>query len=109
MAGGATETENETRAVGDIAARKCDPSASSQVRVAEDRRFELLKGLPPTRFPTMRLSVHAGPGPFVTWDGRNRWGAADAHELRRMRLRMRLRLKRRIDSGRPKAARPRYA
>ena len=58
----------------------------SEIRTPEE--------LPPTRFPTMRLSVHARPGPSVTWDDRGHWVPADARELGRMRLRMRLRLKR---------------
>jgi hypothetical protein len=49
----------------------------------------------------MRFSVHTRPGPFVTWGDRNLWGAADAPELRRMRLEMRRRLKRRTGSGQP--------
>jgi hypothetical protein len=52
------------------------------------------EGLPPTRFPSVRLSVHAGPGKSVTWDVCSRWVLADARERRRMRLRMRLPLKR---------------
>src|SRR5215831_3891446 len=51
------------------------------------------EGLPPTRFPSVRLSVHARPGPSVTWDDRNERASADACELQRMRLRMRLGLK----------------
>jgi hypothetical protein len=47
------------------------------------------EGLPPTRFPSVRPSVHGSPCPSVTWDDRNRWVSADARELRRMRLRMR--------------------
>ena len=31
------------------------------------------EGLPPTRFPTMRLSVHTRPGPSVTWEDRSHW------------------------------------
>src|SRR5215470_6118543 len=48
------------------------------------------EGLPPTRFPSMRLCVRDGPGPSVTWDDRGRWASVDAREFRRMRLRMRL-------------------
>ena len=54
MTQGSTETENETHALGCSAARERDPSASSQVTVAEDRRFELLRGCPNT------LSNNAG-------------------------------------------------
>src|SRR5215510_7275751 len=57
------------------------------------------EGLPPTRFPSVRLSVHDRPGTSVTWNSRNSRVTADARELRRMRLRMRLRLKRKTDSG----------
>src|SRR5215472_4912876 len=49
------------------------------------------EGLPPTRFPSVRPSVHGRPGPSVTWDDRDRWALADAREFQRMRLRMRLR------------------
>ena len=48
------------------------------------------EGLPPTRFPSVRLSVRDGSGPSVTWDDREQWLSADAREFRRMRLRMRL-------------------
>jgi hypothetical protein len=46
MTQGSTETENETRS----AARERDPSASSQVSVAEDARFELARGCPQHAF-----------------------------------------------------------
>ena len=52
------------------------------------------EGLPPTRFPSVRPSVHRRPCPSVTWDDRDRWALADAREFQRMRLRMRLRLER---------------
>jgi hypothetical protein len=94
MAQGSTETENETHAWGCSAARERDPSASSQVSVAEDARFELARGCPQQRFPSVRLSVHGRPCPSVTWDDRDRWVSADAREFQRMRLRMRLRLER---------------
>ena len=42
--------------------------------MAEDARFELARGCPPTRFPTMLTSVHQGSPPSVTWPDRNWWG-----------------------------------
>ena len=85
MARTQTETENETHAVGDSAARERDTSASSQVRGGGGCEIRTREGLPPTRFPTMLAGVHRGPGPSVTWAGRNGWALADAHEPRRMR------------------------
>ena len=47
-------------------------------------------GTTPTRFPSVRLSVHGRPCSSVTWDDRGQSLSADAREFRRMRLRMRL-------------------
>ena len=59
------------------------------------------RGVAPTRFPSVRPSVHGRPCASVTWDDRDRWALADAREFQRMRLRMRLRLGGRTDSGQP--------
>jgi hypothetical protein len=59
------------------------------------------EGLHPTRFPSVRLSVHDRPGTSVTWNGRNCRVTADACELRRMRLQMRLRLERGLTPASP--------
>src|SRR5262249_27268264 len=64
-----TETENETHAVRCTAAREHDPSASSQVSVAEDARFELARGCPQHAFQQcwpVFAGVRHRPGPART-------------------------------------------
>ena len=53
------------------------------VSVAEDRRFELLRGCPPTRFPIMLPGVHQRSPAFTTVRGLREHEHADAGERRR--------------------------
>ena len=58
-------------------------SVFSLVSVAEDRRFELLRGCPPTRFPIMLPGVHQRSPAFTTVRGLREHEHADAGERRR--------------------------
>jgi hypothetical protein len=66
MARTQTETGNETRAWGAVQRADMILGALSQVSVAEDRRFELLRACPQNAFQTMRTSVHRRPPPSAT-------------------------------------------
>src|SRR5215469_9323436 len=49
------------------AARKHSRIASSLVRGGGGCEIRTREGLPPTRFPTMRTSVHRRPSPCASW------------------------------------------